>query len=47
VKYLEENAGAASVRLTEDQLAEITSAVPVDAVSGARYTPEGLQAVNR
>ncbi len=47
VKYLEENAGAASVRLTEDQLAEITSAVPVGAVSGARYTPEGLQAVNR
>ncbi len=47
VKYLEENAGAAAVRLTEDQLAEITSAVPAGAVSGARYTPEGLQAVNR
>ncbi|MBB4911191.1 aldo/keto reductase [Actinophytocola algeriensis] len=47
VKYLEENAGAAAVRLTEDQLAEITSAVPAEAVSGARYTPEGLQAVNR
>ena len=47
VTYLEENAGAASVRLTEDQLAEITSAVPAGAVSGARYTPEGLQAVNR
>ncbi|WP_459720614.1 aldo/keto reductase [Actinophytocola sp. KF-1] len=47
VKYLEENAGAASVRLTADQLAEITSAVPAGAVSGARYTPEGLQAVNR
>ncbi len=47
VTYLEENAGAAAVRLTEDQLAEITSAVPAGAVSGARYTPEGLQAVNR
>jgi aryl-alcohol dehydrogenase-like predicted oxidoreductase len=47
VKYLEENAGAAAVRLTADQLAEITSAVPAEAVSGARYTPEGLQAVNR
>ena len=47
VKYLEENAGAAAVRLTDDQLAEITSAVPAEAVSGARYTPEGLQAVNR
>lgn len=47
VTYLAENAGAAAVRLTEDQLAEITSAVPAGAVSGARYTPEGLQAVNR
>lgn len=47
VKYLEENAGAAAVTLTEAQLADITSAVPADAVSGARYTPEGLQAVNR
>ncbi|MFI7677625.1 aldo/keto reductase [Actinophytocola sp. NPDC049390] len=47
VKYLEENAGAAAVRLTEDQLATITSAVPAGAVSGARYTPEGLLAVNR
>ncbi len=47
VKYLEENAGAADVRLTPEQLAEITSAVPAGAVSGARYTPEGLRAVNR
>ena len=47
VKYLEENAGAAAVSLTSEQLADITSAVPADAVSGARYTPEGLQAVNR
>lgn len=47
VKYLEENAGAAGVHLTPEQLADITSAVPADAVSGARYTPEGLQAVNR
>ncbi|MGB3437759.1 MAG: aldo/keto reductase [Actinophytocola sp.] len=47
VKYLEENAGAADVTLTEGQLAEITSAIPAGAVSGARYTPEGLRAVNR
>jgi aryl-alcohol dehydrogenase-like predicted oxidoreductase len=47
VTYLEENAGAAAVTLTSEQLADITSAVPADAVSGARYTPEGLQAVNR
>jgi aryl-alcohol dehydrogenase-like predicted oxidoreductase len=47
VKYLEENTGAAAVRLTADQLAEIDTVVPAGAVSGARYTPEGLQAVNR
>lgn len=47
VKYLEENTGAAAVELTADQLAEIDSVVPAGAVSGARYTPEGLQAVNR
>lgn len=47
VRYLEENAGAAAVRLTAGQLAEITSAVPADAVAGDRYTPAGLAAVNR
>jgi aryl-alcohol dehydrogenase-like predicted oxidoreductase len=47
VKYLEENAGAAAVTLTADQLAEIDSAVPAGAVAGDRYTPEGMQAVNR
>jgi len=47
VKYLEENAGAAAVTLTADQLAEINSAVPAGAVAGDRYTPEGMQAVNR
>ncbi len=47
VRYLEENAGAAAVSLTGEQLAEITSAVPAGAVAGARYSPEGLRAVNR
>jgi aryl-alcohol dehydrogenase-like predicted oxidoreductase len=47
VKYLEENAGAAAVTLTADQLAAIDSAVPAGAVSGDRYTPEGMRAVNR
>ncbi len=46
-KYLEENAGAADVALSPNQLAEITSAVPAEAVSGARYTPAGLAAVNQ
>jgi aryl-alcohol dehydrogenase-like predicted oxidoreductase len=47
VRYLEENAAAAEVELTADQLAEIDSAVPPGAVSGDRYTPQGMSAVNR
>jgi aryl-alcohol dehydrogenase-like predicted oxidoreductase len=47
VKYLEENAAAAAVELTADQLAEISSVVPAGAVSGDRYTPAGLAAVNK
>ena len=37
VKYLEENAAAAAIRLTDDDLAAIATAVPRDAVAGARY----------
>ncbi|MPZ86033.1 MAG: aldo/keto reductase [Actinophytocola sp.] len=47
VRYLEENAAAADVRLTADQLAEIDSAVPGGSVAGDRYTPQGMTAVNR
>jgi len=47
VRYLEENAAAADVELTADQLAEIASAIPAGAVSGDRYTPAGMAAVNR
>jgi aryl-alcohol dehydrogenase-like predicted oxidoreductase len=37
VKYLEENVGALDVRLTADDLAALVTAVPRDAVVGARY----------
>ncbi|HEY7592627.1 MAG TPA: aldo/keto reductase [Actinophytocola sp.] len=47
VRYLEENAAAVDVELTADQLAEIDSAVPADAVAGERYAPAGMAAVNR
>jgi len=47
VTYLEDNAGAAQVRLSADQLSEIDSVVPRNAVAGDRYTPAGLAAVNR
>ena len=35
--YLEENAAAADIALTPDDIAEIASAVPPDAVAGERY----------
>jgi aryl-alcohol dehydrogenase-like predicted oxidoreductase len=37
VKYLEENVGAAAVRLDADDLAALEQAVPRDAVAGNRY----------
>jgi aryl-alcohol dehydrogenase-like predicted oxidoreductase len=37
VKYLEENAAAAGVELTTDDLAALEDAVPRDAVVGDRY----------
>ena len=46
-KYLEENAGAADVALTEDDLRRIEEAMPRGAASGERYTEEMMRAVNR
>jgi aryl-alcohol dehydrogenase-like predicted oxidoreductase len=37
LKYLEENAAAADITLTAEQLAELAAAVPPDAVRGSRY----------
>ena len=37
VTYLEENAAAAGVTLTDDDLAALDAAVPRDAVAGDRY----------
>ncbi|HEY5786950.1 MAG TPA: aldo/keto reductase [Microlunatus sp.] len=37
VRYLEENVGAAAVRLSEEDLAALTAAVPIEAVQGERY----------
>jgi aryl-alcohol dehydrogenase-like predicted oxidoreductase len=37
VRYLEENVGAADVVLTPEEVAELTTAVPRDAVAGERY----------
>jgi aryl-alcohol dehydrogenase-like predicted oxidoreductase len=45
VRYLEENVVAADVRLTEQQLARLTAAVPPDAVAGERYPDQALSSV--
>jgi aryl-alcohol dehydrogenase-like predicted oxidoreductase len=47
VRYLEENAAAADLELTADQLAEIDAAVPADAVAGDRYHEHGMTTVER
>jgi aryl-alcohol dehydrogenase-like predicted oxidoreductase len=44
-KYLEENAAAVGVKLTEEDLARIEAELP--AVAGERYDDEGMAAVNR
>jgi aryl-alcohol dehydrogenase-like predicted oxidoreductase len=45
VRYLEENAAAADIRLTDEQLARLESVVPAGAVAGDRYPPAGMAAV--
>jgi aryl-alcohol dehydrogenase-like predicted oxidoreductase len=46
-KYLEENAGAADVTLTEDDLAGIEEAMPRGSAAGERYSEEQMRAVGR
>jgi aryl-alcohol dehydrogenase-like predicted oxidoreductase len=47
VKYLEENAAAGRVALSEDELRRIGDAFPVGAAAGTRYPEGGMKAVNR
>jgi aryl-alcohol dehydrogenase-like predicted oxidoreductase len=46
-EYLEENAGATGVRLTEDDLASIEEAMPRGSAAGERYGEEQMRAVGR
>jgi aryl-alcohol dehydrogenase-like predicted oxidoreductase len=45
VRYVEENAAAADIALTEDQLAALDEAMPAGAVAGERYPAESLATV--
>lgn len=47
IKYLEENAGALDVELTEGDLLELELIAPQGAASGLRYPEGGMGAVNR
>ncbi|MBO7746275.1 aldo/keto reductase [Paenibacillus sp. MWE-103] len=47
VKYLEENAGALAVRLTDADLARIEETAPKGAAAGTRYPEAGMRTVNR
>ena len=46
-KYLEQNIGALSVQLTDEDLRRIDSIVPRGAAAGDRYAPQGMTTVNR
>ncbi|MGW9194965.1 aldo/keto reductase [Micromonospora chersina] len=45
VRYLEENAAAADLRLTPEQQARLRAAVPAGSVAGERYTAAGMRTV--
>lgn len=47
IKYLEENAAAVDIALDENELAELNDAAPAGAAAGDRYTPAGMQSLNR
>ncbi|MGB3681656.1 MAG: aldo/keto reductase [Rubrobacteraceae bacterium] len=46
-RYLEENAGAADVTLTEEDLSRIEETMPRGSAAGERYSEEMMRAVNR
>ena len=46
-KYIQENAAAADIELSQDELNEIDSIVPNGVASGERYPPQGMTVINR
>jgi aryl-alcohol dehydrogenase-like predicted oxidoreductase len=46
-KYLEENAAAASLVLSADEVAELEAAVPLDAIAGDRYNEGGMKTIGK
>ncbi len=46
VRYLEQNAAAADLALTDAELAALDDALPAGAASGERYAPDAMRALN-
>lgn len=46
-RYLEENAGAINVSLTQNDLQRINEALPHGSAAGTRYSEGGMKAVGR
>jgi aryl-alcohol dehydrogenase-like predicted oxidoreductase len=47
ISYLDDNLGAADVRLTADDLAQIDAIVPAGVAAGARYAEQAMRAIDR
>jgi aryl-alcohol dehydrogenase-like predicted oxidoreductase len=45
--YLEENAGAAEIELTDEDLRRMDEVAPVGVASGERYDEASMRSVNR
>jgi aryl-alcohol dehydrogenase-like predicted oxidoreductase len=46
IKYIEENAAAADIVLTSEEIKKLESILPIGAAAGTRYNEQQLQSVN-
>jgi aryl-alcohol dehydrogenase-like predicted oxidoreductase len=46
IKYLEENASAVKIKLTEEDLKKLDEAAPIGITKGTRYAPRAMNALN-
>jgi len=46
IAYLQDNVGAAALRLSADEVAQLNAALPPGAASGERYPSEGMKGLN-
>jgi aryl-alcohol dehydrogenase-like predicted oxidoreductase len=46
-KHLEQNAAAADIKLTPDEVAELAAAIPHSEIAGDRYAAPAMKAIDR